>query len=139
MAKCVFCGDYGGSSIEVPYSYLPGISETDDDAEINVDLPVCSECASELSGIQFSSLEGASRYLASVYREIYAHLLSEYLWSSDELSELGYNLRTSIEQSHRAHIETVARVKSCEKVGLIGPEISEDIFDDVNYKVKYSK
>lgn len=136
---CIFCGEHAGTSIVAPYTYLSGVPENEANEEIRVHLPVCTECAAELENIHYASLEGASRYLASVYREVYAHLLSDFLWSPEELADLGYGLRASIEQAHKAHLETVARVRCCEKVGLLGPKIPEDIFDDIVYEAENQK
>ncbi|WP_353646239.1 hypothetical protein [Mesorhizobium sp. WSM2239] len=133
MAECVFCGDIAGTAIKVPYGYLPAVGDRYHDSDVLVDLPSCVECSEILSEVSFGSIEGASRYLSSVYRETYHHWLGDMLWTSQELRELGYNLSSTIEQSYRVQLEVKARVDHCENVGILGPAIPDEILDDINY------
>jgi hypothetical protein len=135
MVKCIFCGDYAGSFIRTPYSYLPGVDDHDAGADLLVNLPSCAECGEILDAVSIASLEGAARYLSLVYSEIYAHLLAEVKWSREELDELGYNLRSTIEMSHKAHLEVNDRVEQCNRVAVLGPTLSEEVMDDIRYEV----
>lgn len=136
MAACIFCGDYAGAQIQVPYGYLPGIGDRVPGAELPVVLPCCAECKEVLDDVAIGSLEGAARYLGSVYREVYTHLLADFKWTREELEELGHSLRSTIELSHRAHLETKERVERCDRVAVLGPELSEDLLDDIEYSVR---
>lgn len=139
MAKCIFCGDYAGASIRVPYDYIShgGDRYTDPRiADVQVTLPICEECRELLHGISYASLERAARQLASSYRERYAHLLSELKWTREELQELGYSLRSTIELSQRVHLEIKDRVDRCDRAGYLGPEIPDELRDDLEYEVR---
>ncbi|UEM07101.1 hypothetical protein JL101_029310 (plasmid) [Skermanella rosea] len=135
MIKCIFCSDYAGSFIRTPYSYLPGVNDDDAGADLIVNLPSCTECREILDAVSIASLEGAARYLSLVYSEVYAHLLAEVKWSRGELEELGYNLRSSIEMSHKAHLEVTDRVEQCKRVAVLGPLLPDEVMDDIRYEV----
>lgn len=136
MAACVFCGDYAGAQIQMPYGYLPGVGDRAPGADLPVGLPCCAECKEVLDDVAIGSLEGAARYLGSVYREVYAHLLADFKWTREELEELGHSLQSTIELSHRAHLETKERVEHCDRVAVLGPEVPEELLDDIEYSVR---
>ncbi len=94
------------------------------------------ECRELLDGITYTSLERAARHLRSSYQERYAHLLSELKWTREELQELGYSLRSTIELSQRVHLEIKDRVDRCERAGYLGPDISEELRDELEYEVR---
>ncbi|MFN4140504.1 sigma-70 family RNA polymerase sigma factor [Aestuariivirga sp.] len=138
MTRCTFCNDYAGTTITVPYDYLPRIQVNkvpDDVAALPVGLPGCVECKELLDEISYRSLEVAAGYIASVFRERYDHLLSDIKWTRDELDELGHGLRASIEQSLSAQLEIKARVDHCDRVSVTGPELSEELRDEIEYEI----
>lgn len=136
MAECVFCGDHAGSRLRVPYGYLPGVGDRTPGADTLVELPCCMECREILDEVSFVSLEDAARYLASVYREAYVYLLADSKWTREELDELGHTLRSTIEMSHRAHLEVRGRLEKCERAAALVPEVPEDVMGDIAFIVQ---
>jgi hypothetical protein len=135
MAKCIFCSDPADRFIEVAHDYVAVAKLPATEAYIPINLPCCFECCELLSEVHYSSLEGAARYLTSIYKEIYAHLLRDMLWDEEEIGELGYNLKTYITQSYKAQIEALNRVNCCEQVAIFGPTIDDDLMDEIKYQI----
>jgi hypothetical protein len=135
MSACIFCGEHAGSSIKVPHDYISNLSEFRTHDEIIVDLPACTECREALDEVAFQSVEGAAGYLSSIYQERYQHLLSGVKWSPGELNETGHNLRSSIEISAWNQLEISARIEHCNRVNISGPDISEDLQDDLKFQI----
>lgn len=102
MAKCIFCGDPAGASHRIPYDYIPDATVRFPEGEVLVDFPCCVECRELLDEVMTGSLEGAARYLASTYRELYSRALTDFRWKRSEIDELRPNLRTAIEHYARS-------------------------------------
>ncbi|UKJ75440.1 hypothetical protein [Azospirillum brasilense] len=135
MDCCSFCQDKTADNIAVPYSYIPGAARDGTLSDLSIAIPACGECRDLLGEVYWSSLEEAAGYLASVYRELYAHLLNTAKWERDELFELGHGLRHFVETSQRTKFETKERIASCDRVAVLGPEFSEQVLDEIAYAV----
>ena len=133
MSACIFCGDHAGTSIRIPCYYLSDFRSLETETDLSVDIPACAECKEALDEVSYQSIEGAARYLSSIYRDRYDHLLSNLNWTKQELEELGHNLRSSIEISLRNQLEIRARLEQCDRVGSIGPTISDELHEEIVY------
>jgi hypothetical protein len=133
MSACIFCGDHAGTSIRIPCYYLSDFRSLETETDLSVDIPACTECKEALDEVSYQSIEGAARYLSSVYRDRYDHLLSNCNWNKQELEELGHNLRSSIEISLRNQLDIKARLEQCDRVGSLGPTISDELYEEIVY------
>jgi hypothetical protein len=100
---CVYCGQRATTWDHfVPYSVAAALMEV-----VKVTgrylLPACREC-NQLAGSRvYRTVAQKRRYIQRRLIDRYYALYDLPSWSQDELSELGYNLRTYVEANKQSH------------------------------------
>ncbi len=91
--RCVYCGVQADSVDHVP----PVLLKREVDKADRFCVPACQECNSTLGSKRLFTLLDRQVYIQLQYRRKYKTLLTMRDWTSAELSELGYTLRTYVE------------------------------------------
>ena len=96
MPACTYCGSISSihrdhvvpvSSTGLPRNYSLG--------EI---VPACAECNALLGDKMFTSVRSRAEYLLGVYPKRYRKILNTPDWTEEELEDLSYALRHTVEQ-----------------------------------------
>jgi hypothetical protein len=111
--SCVYCGDYyqcRDHVIPVSWTGLPRKYSSGDV------VPSCNECNLFLSNRPIFNIPERADYLIAIYQRKRLHFFKFPKWSDKEVSDLGYNIRLSVER--RAYLQKVYEAKIA-NLGLV--------------------
>lgn len=95
---CVYCGARATTKDHfVPVSVVASLLSARVSVSGKFLIPCCGECNSVAGDRIFQSIGAKRRYIQGRFKHKYAKLLDMPSWSEEELSELWYVLRKSIE------------------------------------------
>lgn len=112
--KCTYCASYADIEREhvIPASYF-GRKTYDEDKQWIVDS--CATCNRLAGNAVFFSIPEKAAYILKRYKRMYKKVLALGNWNPDELEDLGYLLKVSIEQRQlsKALIQRKLRYLEC--------------------------
>ena len=103
---CVYCGMPAGTKDHL----LPRGKTGEARRVLVATVPACADCNSRISDYPDPSVTARRRVAQASIRRAKRSVLSAKVWTLDELSEMGRNLRTFIEQKARERESVLARL-----------------------------
>ena len=120
MELCTYCGDVSECRDHVvPVSFTSNIPARKRGKTNKKDtVPCCTECNSLLGNKLLTTVETRAAYLIGVMELRYANLLETPYWSQEDLDDLGYTMRSDIENTLNHKRNIIDRLKYLNLVSM---------------------
>ena len=129
--SCVYCGDTAEDLDHVvPHSYAS--SNGPRSYEKSKVVPCCKRCNTYLGNKMFHLIGERASYLYDRYMIKYKKVLDIPVWRTEELEELGRNLKGRIKRDIRLKEKVIKKLSRLEIVSLMGPTI-DDVWREIEY------
>ena len=100
--KCFYCGDKGDSIDHVPSLYEVYTRGVDFFLNKNIQLITVNSCrqCNSVAGTKGHNTDQRAKIIYKRYNKMYQSVLNNTFWSEEELDELGFLLRSAIEDKN---------------------------------------
>ena len=121
---CSYCGD-PADSLDHFIPHIRNRTHSLKSFKRSEVIPSCRECNTLLGEKLFESIGGRAGYLHTKYQTRYSKIISMPEWGNEELEELGYNLRSMVEQEIKTKKDVLRRVEHCLYISRLSPSSEE--------------